>query len=70
MLNYCFYFSQKVLPQTRQLLLEGALTEETVLNHVTKIMSLIRECNVVLRWFMLHTAALSSSNYLYILFIQ
>ncbi|KAF4520181.1 hypothetical protein B566_EDAN003893 [Ephemera danica] len=39
---------QKVLPQTRQLLLEGALTEEVVLNHVAKIMSLIRECNVLL----------------------
>lgn len=48
-----------MLPQTRQLLLEGALTEETVLNHVTRIMSLVRECNVVLRWFMLHTATLS-----------
>jgi hypothetical protein len=49
---------QDVLPKTQKLLLEGALTEEVVLNNVTRIMAVIRECNVVLRWFMLHTAML------------
>ena len=44
-----------LLPQLQQLLKEGALTEESVLDNVTKLMNVIRECNVTLRWLMLHT---------------
>ena len=44
-----------LLPQLQQLLKEGALTEEVVLDNVTKLMNVIRECNVTLRWLMLHT---------------
>lgn len=49
---------QKLLLQTRQLLQEGALNEDVVLDHVNKVVNLVRECNVTLRWLMLHTAAL------------
>lgn len=52
-LNY-----QKLINQTRQLLQEGALNEDIVLDHVNKVVNVVRECNVTLRWLMLHTAAL------------
>ncbi|RWS06411.1 WASH complex subunit strumpellin-like protein, partial [Dinothrombium tinctorium] len=45
----------KLLPQIQQLLKEGALTEETVLDNVSKLINIIRECNVSLKWIMLHT---------------
>lgn len=51
---------QKLINQTRQLLQEGALNEDVVLDHVNKVVNVVRECNVTLRWLMLHTAALSS----------
>ena len=44
---------------------EGALTEEKVLDHAVKMMNLVQECNVTLRWMMLHTAPLSPSKYIY-----
>ena len=46
-----------------QVLKEGVLQEEYVLDNISKLMSLIRECNVTIRWLMLHTQALSSSEY-------
>ncbi|KAE8748690.1 hypothetical protein FOCC_FOCC004493 [Frankliniella occidentalis] len=49
---------QKFLQQTRQLLQEGALNEDIVLDHVNKVVNVVRECNVTLRWLMLHTASL------------
>ena len=33
---------------------EGALTEEYVLDHIPKLMNCLRDCNVTLRWLMLH----------------
>lgn len=56
-LNIFFYW-QKFINQTRQLLQEGALNEDVVLDHVNKVVNVVRECNVTLRWLMLHTAAL------------
>ncbi|KAK7873803.1 hypothetical protein R5R35_005787 [Gryllus longicercus] len=53
---------QKLIPQTRQLLKEGALVEDNVLDHVNKVIYIIRECNVTLRWLMLHTAVLSITS--------
>ena len=44
-----------LLPQLQQLLKEGALTDQVVLDNVTKLLNVIRECNVTLRWLMLHT---------------
>jgi len=45
---------QKLIPHTQQLLKEGVLVEENVLDHVSKVTNVIRECNVTLRWLMLH----------------
>ncbi|XP_054154297.1 WASH complex subunit 5-like isoform X2 [Oppia nitens] len=45
----------KLLPQLQQLLKEGTLTEEFLLNNVSKLMNIIRDCNVTLRWLTLHT---------------
>ncbi|KJE94402.1 strumpellin, variant [Capsaspora owczarzaki ATCC 30864] len=36
-------------------LTEGVLVEEYVLDHIPKLMSCMRDCNVTLRWLMLHT---------------
>ncbi|KAJ8877566.1 hypothetical protein PR048_022021 [Dryococelus australis] len=47
---------QKLIPQTQQLMKEGALVEENVLDHVNKVINIARECNVTLRWLMLHTS--------------
>lgn len=35
---------------------EGFLTEEYVLDNIPKLMSCIRDCNVTLRWVLLHTS--------------
>ncbi|XP_067001738.2 WASH complex subunit 5 [Anabrus simplex] len=53
---------QKLLPQTQQLLKEGALAEESVLDHISKVINIVRECNVTLRWLMLHTATLGTAS--------
>ena len=50
---------QKLLPDTQKLLQEGALTPENVLDSSVKVLNIIRECNVTLRWLMLHTTNLS-----------
>lgn len=46
---------RELLPQTRQILKEGYLTESMLLKNITKIINLLRKCNVTLRWLMLHT---------------
>ena len=51
-----FFYLQKLIPHTQQLLKEGALTDENVLDHVSKITNVVRECNVTLRWLMLHAS--------------
>jgi hypothetical protein len=53
---YTFMFLQKIIPHTQQLLKEGALIEENVLDHVSKVTNVVRECNVTLRWLMLHAS--------------
>ncbi|XP_065337237.1 WASH complex subunit 5 [Cloeon dipterum] len=50
---------KKILHQSKQMLLEGYLNEEFVLSHVTNVIALLRECNITLRWYMLHSAGLS-----------
>lgn len=47
---------EKLIQQSRSLLKEGMLTEKMVIKNITKIVNLIRECNVTLRWLMLHTS--------------
>ncbi|KAG0724668.1 WASH complex subunit 5 [Chionoecetes opilio] len=49
----------KLLKQTEQLRAEGAMSEGRVLDHSNRILNLLRECNVALRWVVLHAASLS-----------
>jgi WASH complex subunit strumpellin len=41
---------------------EGVLSEEFVLDNIPKMMNVLRDSNVTLRWLMLHTSALSPSK--------
>ena len=41
---------------------EGVLSEEFVLDNIPKMMNVMRDSNVTLRWLMLHTSALSPSK--------
>lgn len=50
---------QKLLPGIQNLVEEGALTEDQILDNSQKVINLVREANVTLRWLMLHTAPLS-----------
>ncbi|XP_065176777.1 WASH complex subunit 5-like [Sycon ciliatum] len=38
---------------------EGVLIEDFVLDHIPKLMNCLRECNVVIRWLMMHTSEAS-----------
>uniref|UniRef100_A0A2M4ABQ8 Strumpellin n=1 Tax=Anopheles triannulatus TaxID=58253 RepID=A0A2M4ABQ8_9DIPT len=46
---------EHLLGRTRNILREGNLTEQKLLDHMPKVMALVRECNITLRWVMLHT---------------
>ena len=46
-----------VCVQVENYLTEGTLVADFVLDNVGKLMNCLRECNVTLRWIMLHTAA-------------
>ncbi|GLV32181.1 Strumpellin [Carabus blaptoides fortunei] len=46
---------KKLIPQTRSVLKEGSLSEEKLMDNVNKVINVLRECNVTLRWLMLHT---------------
>ena len=52
---------QKLIQLLLQNLKEGVLRETYVLDNIPKLMNIMRESNVTLRWMMLHTAALSHS---------
>lgn len=45
------------IKRTEGLLQDGILSESFVLQHITKILSVLRNCNVNLRWILLHTNA-------------
>lgn len=47
------------MPFIQNLVEEGALAEEQLLDNSQKVVNLVREANVTLRWLMLHTAPLS-----------
>ncbi|ELU12274.1 hypothetical protein CAPTEDRAFT_155968 [Capitella teleta] len=51
---------KQLLPMLSQYLKEGVLREDYVLDNIPKLMNTMRECNVTIRWIMLHTAALST----------
>lgn len=54
--------TMKLIPKLQQLLKEGALVEEFVLDNVPKLLNTVRECNVTLRWTLLHTVNLSQAG--------
>lgn len=56
---------ETLLIQLRQLLKEGVLTEEFLLDNMQKLTNLIRQSNVTLRWMLLHTNALTPGKSLY-----
>lgn len=46
---------QNLLKISAQFLKEGSITNESLLRDINKIINVLRNCNVVLRWLMLHT---------------
>lgn len=53
---------EKLVKQMNQLLAEGSLSEGRVLDHSNRILNLLRECNVCLRWAVLHAATLPKAG--------
>uniref|UniRef100_F6RQ92 WASH complex subunit 5 n=2 Tax=Equus caballus TaxID=9796 RepID=F6RQ92_HORSE len=48
--------SERMRAQVQQFLKEGYLREEMVLDNIPKLLNCLRDCNVSIRWLMLHTA--------------
>lgn len=48
--------------QVEEYLTEGTLVEDYVLDNIARLMTCLRECNVTLRWTMLHTALVSDHH--------
>lgn len=48
--------TERVHTQVQQFLKEGCLREELVLDNIPKLLNCLRDCNVTIRWLMLHTA--------------
>lgn len=46
---------KRLVQKTRTLLKDGTITQQMLMKNINKIVNLIRECNVTLRWMMLHT---------------
>lgn len=49
----------RLTSELRQLLKEGVLSEEFLLDNTQKLMNVIRQCNLTLRWMLLHTNPLT-----------
>uniref|UniRef100_A0A3Q3W3I2 WASH complex subunit 5 n=1 Tax=Mola mola TaxID=94237 RepID=A0A3Q3W3I2_MOLML len=47
---------ESLRPQVHQLLKEGFLREEIILDNIPKLLNCLRDCNVAIRWLMLHSA--------------
>lgn len=47
---------ESLRPQVQQLLKEGFLREEIILDNIPKLLNCLRDCNVTIRWLMLHSA--------------
>lgn len=47
---------EKVLKQLQEILRDGVLTDFFVLQNISKIIHLIRQCNVLLRWYFTHSS--------------
>uniref|UniRef100_A0A8D0D6N4 WASH complex subunit 5 n=1 Tax=Sander lucioperca TaxID=283035 RepID=A0A8D0D6N4_SANLU len=48
--------TESLRPQVQQLLKEGFLREEIILDNIPKLLNCLRDCNVAIRWLMLHSA--------------
>lgn len=60
----CYF--QSLTVETEKFLKDGLLTEENVLEKVSKVINLLRDCNVTLRWVILHcTPSTAIGNELY-----
>ncbi|XP_052843945.1 WASH complex subunit homolog 5 [Drosophila gunungcola] len=46
----------KILQKTQEIVREGVLSDDFVLEHANKIILMMRQSNVLLRWFCLHTS--------------
>ncbi|KAM6457749.1 WASH complex subunit 5 [Liasis olivaceus] len=51
--------TERVRTQVQQFLKEGCLRQEMVLDNIPKLLNCLRDCNVAIRWLMLHTADLA-----------
>ncbi|XP_039215762.1 WASH complex subunit 5 isoform X3 [Crotalus tigris] len=51
--------TERVYTQVQQFLKEGCLREEMVLDNIPKLLNCLRDCNVAIRWLMLHAADLA-----------
>ncbi|XP_063155752.1 WASH complex subunit 5 isoform X2 [Candoia aspera] len=51
--------TERVRTQVQQFLKEGCLREEMVLDNIPRLLNCLRDCNVAIRWLMLHTADLA-----------
>uniref|UniRef100_A0A3Q1JJX3 WASH complex subunit 5 n=1 Tax=Anabas testudineus TaxID=64144 RepID=A0A3Q1JJX3_ANATE len=47
---------ESLKPHVQQLLKEGYLREEFILDNIPKLLNCLRDCNVAIRWLMLHSA--------------
>ncbi|XP_065361019.1 WASH complex subunit homolog 5 [Calliphora vicina] len=47
---------EKILKHSQEILRDGVLTDYFVLQNITKIINLIRQCNVSLRWYFTHAS--------------
>lgn len=47
---------ESLRPQVQQLLKEGFLREEIILDNIPKLLNCLRDCNVAIRWLMVHSA--------------
>lgn len=47
---------ESLRPQVQKLLKEGFLREELILDNIPKLLNCLRDCNVAIRWLMLHSA--------------
>ncbi|XP_067646420.1 WASH complex subunit homolog 5 [Eurosta solidaginis] len=57
--GFCLLHKEKMsktLKQTQEILRVGVLTDDFVLQNITKILPLMRQCNVLLRWYFQHTS--------------
>lgn len=48
----------KLNKQVEQYLVEGVLVEEYVLKNISTLLKFMKECNICLRWIILHTSEL------------